>query len=558
MLSLSKIFLYNWHRFKDHTLEVEDGLFLCGLNGSGKSSVLDALQMVLVADLQKTKFNSSAQDKTTRNLDGYVRGKMGEDRFLRKGNAVSFVAVEFRSTKDPESFVTLGICIEAGPERHPERSWFVQKRAFDKETFFEDGVPLTRKELKSYFRKKGLGDTFDQVSEYQPALLKAIGGLGEQFFDLFMKSLTFLPLRDVRAFVEQWLLEKAPLDVENLRSVSERLSDLHGHCTRMQSQIVQLDRVEALQQEVLRLKQLQTDYTSVKLHAERADFDQKRESVVAQIHEKSAEKEKLESSLSDMTLVISEASQKELDLQLTLASSEVGRQKLQMERDIQKLSEIRQTFQNRRNAFGRRKEEFFRGLGKFEDSDPVSKDLANIRTWLSFERPYEQGDTSGPEEVSLNSAVFSKAQSPVDLLRQMRDQKVEETALVKHRLSQSLNRVREIEGELAKLKGGQKARPPRQAEELRRSLESELSCSCPFLYELLEVREERWQNAVEAMLGARRFLIVVPEDQYERASEVLEYQRREKGLTDAAILDTASVKSEASQRNNILFEVDSG
>jgi len=57
------------------------------------------------------------------------------------------------------------------------------------------------------------------------------------------------------------------------------------------------------------------------------------------------------------------------------------------------------------------------------------------------------------------------------------------------------------------------------------------------LCELLEVSEERWQNAVEAMLGERRFNIIVPPHSYE---DVLAYIDRDKGnrrMHDASVLD---------------------
>lgn len=79
MLSLTRIFLHNWHRFDHRMIEVEDSLYLAGANGTGKSSVLDAMQVVLIADLQKIRLNSSAQqgqERSERTLDTYVRGKI--------------------------------------------------------------------------------------------------------------------------------------------------------------------------------------------------------------------------------------------------------------------------------------------------------------------------------------------------------------------------------------------------------------------------------------------------------------------------------------------------
>lgn len=47
----------------------------------------------------------------------------------------------------------------------------------------------------------------------------------------------------------------------------------------------------------------------------------------------------------------------------------------------------------------------------------------------------------------------------------------------------------------------------------------------PLLCELLEIPDERWQNAVEAMLGPRRFNIIVPPQRFETALEQLDRAR---------------------------------
>lgn len=121
MLSLTRIFLHNWHRFHHHLIEVEDSLYLAGHNGSGKSSVLDALQVVLVADSQKVRFNSSAQDRSARDLDSYVRGKIGEGRHLRPGNTVAYVALEFTdSSSATGQVVSRSACVSRrAPQARP-------------------------------------------------------------------------------------------------------------------------------------------------------------------------------------------------------------------------------------------------------------------------------------------------------------------------------------------------------------------------------------------------------------------------------------------------------
>lgn len=232
MLSLTKIFLHNWHRFHHHVIAVQDSLYLAGHNGSGKSSVLDALQLVLLGDLSRVKFNSSAQDsRSTRSLDTYVRAKMGEQRFLRPNNTAAYIALEFTDNARGDSF-TVGVCIEAAADRTPERTYFIFSEALDPTLFTSPQKTLSRRDLRQLARQRRGAQAYDHVGEYQADLLNRLGGLNERFFDLFLRALTFKPISNIREFVEKWLLPAQTLDVGNLQRVQERLADLRARQNR--------------------------------------------------------------------------------------------------------------------------------------------------------------------------------------------------------------------------------------------------------------------------------------------------------------------------------------
>jgi hypothetical protein len=75
--------------------------------------MLDALQLVLVADLQR--FGSTVPHRIVRHAlrsDSYVRGKIGEHRFLRPGNTVALRCIRFKDSES-SSISTIGVCIEA-------------------------------------------------------------------------------------------------------------------------------------------------------------------------------------------------------------------------------------------------------------------------------------------------------------------------------------------------------------------------------------------------------------------------------------------------------------
>ena len=77
MKILKKMLLINWHYFWNEMIEFEDINFLTGRNAAGKSTLIDALQLVLLGDTSGHFFNKAANDKSNRTLKGYLYGEVG-------------------------------------------------------------------------------------------------------------------------------------------------------------------------------------------------------------------------------------------------------------------------------------------------------------------------------------------------------------------------------------------------------------------------------------------------------------------------------------------------
>ena len=68
MKKLKNILLINWLYFSKELIEVGDVNFLTGKNGAGKSTVIDALQIVLLGETNARNFNQAANEKSQRTL----------------------------------------------------------------------------------------------------------------------------------------------------------------------------------------------------------------------------------------------------------------------------------------------------------------------------------------------------------------------------------------------------------------------------------------------------------------------------------------------------------
>lgn len=100
MKLLKKLLLINWHYFSHQMIEFEQLNYMTGVNASGKSTIIDALQLVLFGDTAGRYFNKSASGKSARTLDSYLCGELSDNadggyRYLRSGRFTSYVVTEW-------------------------------------------------------------------------------------------------------------------------------------------------------------------------------------------------------------------------------------------------------------------------------------------------------------------------------------------------------------------------------------------------------------------------------------------------------------------------------
>lgn len=129
MKKLKKILLINWLYFSKEIIEVGDVNFLTGKNGAGKSTVIDALQIVLLGETNARNFNLAANERSQRTLDGYLRADMDENNpYSRRGKDFStYIACEFEDDAEHSSFVN-GVMFDCRSDGSPPRPFLYLRR----------------------------------------------------------------------------------------------------------------------------------------------------------------------------------------------------------------------------------------------------------------------------------------------------------------------------------------------------------------------------------------------------------------------------------------------
>ena len=120
MKRLVRLLLINWYRLEQASIDIVGHTAVIGPNASGKSSLLDAIQAVLVGgDKRWWNPNASAGEKSTRSLRDYCLGVVRDpnnpdlsQEFRPRDQAVTYLALVFRDEQSGEP-ISIGLALHA-------------------------------------------------------------------------------------------------------------------------------------------------------------------------------------------------------------------------------------------------------------------------------------------------------------------------------------------------------------------------------------------------------------------------------------------------------------
>lgn len=541
MMQLSRISLIQWHLFGRADLDLEGDGAILGRNRSGKSTLIDLIQVVLTGGSASFfKLNSSAGEggrRSDRTLRGYCLGQIGVDSFLRN-QGITHIALVFEDEARQRRPVTVGLCIETPPgeDAHVVGRYVADGFAASSEDFVEQidnqaaSAPwsVVRARLETACQAGGgslicSSRPIGHVRELMRLLFTHRRSPdADRFARAFVLALSFEEIRSVQEFVRNHLLARNDIDIGELRASIQRYRQIQREIHELHRR---LEAVRVLQIEVERFVDLRTRVDISAGVNRLAELVESTAALYTQLRDLKTAQAGLISTTDEISRYDDEikAAEDELtSLQNQLAMNSQAGQRGYIESEIK-------FFRRERDGYLARVQVRFLaaaracGLLRMRERLPPLK-LGQVLNALEQIKT-ESADLSPPDwprnPVSIETALAQAAHAATERRASVAEQRNEAIRQV----AESLERTKDLGRRLSAARDGRTNLDPK-TEDLIAALRA-AGMQPRALCEVTEVVDEDWRLAAEALLGrSRETILVAPE----HAAKAIEMLRSGRGL----------------------------
>ncbi len=538
MKKLKKILLINWLYFSKEIIEVGDVNFLTGKNGAGKSTVIDALQIVLLGETNARNFNQAANEKSQRTLDGYLRADMDENNpYSRRGKDFSsYIACEFLDEIEGTSFVT-GVVFDCRSDGSKQERFFIYVGTLPENCFVDNGeameIPALRRFLKQHYAK---AEIYDTQKEYRRNMLSRWNVHNEQVLRMMKKAVSFRPIVDIQKFITENICDIP--EKPDIEAMQQNIRDYKRHEMLAQRQE---EKLSALQEIGKLYREMNQAIDRWRVQSFLVLWSHK-ELVQAQIDRRELEKQdcaadlvSTEKAIETLTTQIEQKESRRRELDLVCAQSSVFQEEERLRNQKQMLLDEQKklmqdlqalTVEIKRDALWWN--ELCRAVLEWNSEEVLGpvQDAAEevLKTYRLF--------TSG------NYEIFSHSLTPFEEVQQAVAALSNAIRNARYKVQDHIAELRTWKDEknsaLANLRKNIKDYPRgllQFKERLANELEKQAGCAVriDILADVLELADERWRGAVEGYLNAQKFYLLVDPAYYQDALSIFDRIKNEFG-----------------------------
>ncbi|QUO21388.1 hypothetical protein KFE18_12525 [Clostridiaceae bacterium Marseille-Q4143] len=552
---ITRMLLNNWGGISHRMMEFHEYVNLfSGKSGSGKSTVMDAIQVVLYGSMSASFLNKAADDaKNRRSVMSYLRGEQKDGTANRGGQ--DFGSTLVLEIKDTGSGITtcFGVLFEIGradTDINGKYTFFSHSGSMPEDEYLEEGgIPYSRGRMKKLCEarksspdNRGRGEVnrlYPSRESYVNTLYEVIlGSVDAQRLMTMEKSAIALRMTNgTGQFIKDYMfpksresaIEKISEQLGAYREIKERVEDLERRI-RLLSEIRESHegliktRADMVHAETV-LKYIEIESTRAHLETRTQDLKKETEAV-ANLQKQQAEEEKTSETLAAELV----------EVQASLRSSDYGQKQ-------KELTELENTVLLL-SGNSRQWRKLLDDLSAWETEETVSGYVSNFALQLLDE--FRKG--------KVTEENCKELQKRLEEARENVEEELEDLTERQRILSAELEEKKEI---LDELKHDRKPYD-KNLRQARTQLESALSnlygkkAPVYILADLFDVTDEKWKNAVEGRLGRLKYsLVTAPE----YALDAANLFRRLKKFQEVDLINTQAIlKDQPQAQPGTLYE----
>lgn len=518
----TRMCLNNWGGIDHKVLEFHEYVNLfSGKSGSGKSTVMDAIQVILYGSFSPSFLNKAADDaKNRRSVLSYLRGEQKDGSANRKDcDFCSVIALEIEDT-GTHIITCIGIAFEVR-KSDSEIKKFVyfshSGKMPESEYLTEQGVCYSNQEIKKLISSRaksednrGKGDVnriYGSKEAYLGTLYDVILGYIDQnrFITMEKSAIALKMTNGTGQFIRDYMFPKNTSDT--IASISEQLDSYRQIKEKIEDLRKRIELLSEIQASGKELVRLQTDIVRAEAMIRCIGIEDLRARIQAAEDDKRnlAEKqEQCKKKVQELSASREEAQQKLIQVSADLKASDLGGKQQQYE----ELDERSRMLADNTRQW----QKILQGMKNWEEDDVITDYISN--PVLNMIAELNQGRVSEELCQNLHLKIESAKQNIEDEVEDYSDQRREigKQLKEKKRLVDDMKHDRKPYDE--NLRSARSALSQQLSDRYGQTVKVQIFA------DLFDVQEEEWKNAIEGRMGRLKHSLIT-EPQYAHEAAVL-------------------------------------
>lgn len=514
--------LNNWGGIDHKVLEFHEYVNLfSGKSGSGKSTVMDAIQVILYGSFSPSFLNKAADDaKNRRSVLSYLRGEQKDGSANRKDcDFCSVIALEIEDT-GTHITTCIGIAFEVRKSDSEIKKFVYFSHSGKMPTsgyLTEQGVCYSNQEIKKLISSRaksednrGKGDVnriYGSKEAYLGTLYDVILGYIDQnrFITMEKSAIALKMTNGTGQFIRDYMFPKNTSDT--IASISEQLDSYRQIKEKIEDLRKRIELLSEIQASGKELVRLQTDIVRAEAMIRCIGIEDLRARIQAAEDDKRnlAEKqEQCKKKVQELSASREEAQQKLIQVSADLKASDLGGKQQQYE----ELDERSRMLADNTRQW----QKILQGMKNWEEDDVITDYISN--PVLNMIAELNQGRVSEELCQNLHLKIESAKQNIEDEVEDYSDQRREigKQLKEKKRLVDDMKHDRKPYDE--NLRSARSALSQQLSDRYGQTVKVQIFA------DLFDVQEEEWKNAIEGRMGRLKHSLIT-EPQYAHEAAVL-------------------------------------